>query len=58
MIERDHPQLSVRRQAELLEVNRNRLEPKRERVSAQDERIMREIDTIHTTSGSASVARF
>jgi putative transposase len=48
MIERDHPQLSIRRQAALLEVNRNRLEPKRGRVSAADERIMHELDAIHT----------
>jgi len=48
MIERDHPQLSIRRQAELLEVNRNRLEPRRCRVSGEDERIMRDLDAIHT----------
>ena len=48
MIERDHPQLSIRRQAKLLKVNRNRLEPKRSRISEEDERIMREFDAIHT----------
>ena len=30
MVEADHPQLSIRRQCELLGVNRNRLEPKRQ----------------------------
>jgi len=39
MIERDHPQLSIRRQAKMLKVNRNRLKPKRGRISEQDERI-------------------
>ena len=48
MIERDHPQLSIRRQAKMLKVNRNRLEPKRGRISEEDERIMREFDVIHT----------
>jgi putative transposase len=47
MIECDHPQLSIRRQAELLDVNRNRLEPKRGRISEEDEAIMREFDAIH-----------
>ena len=48
IIERDHPQLSIRRQAKLLKVNRNRLEPKRRRISDEDERIMRDFDAIHT----------
>ncbi len=32
MVEKDHPQLSIRAQSELLGVNRNRLEPKRKVV--------------------------
>ena len=30
MVETDHPQLSIRQQCKLLEVNRNRLEAKRQ----------------------------
>ena len=47
MIEKGHPQLSVRRQSELLRVNRNRLTPARPKVNAQDERILRHADAIH-----------
>lgn len=46
MIERDHPQLSIRRQSELLGVNRNRLEVPA-RVSEEDLLLMRILDEIH-----------
>jgi len=48
MIERDHSQLSIRRQCELLAVNRNRLEPRQAKLREQDEELMRQIDMIHT----------
>ena len=47
MIEREHPRLSIRRQAALLDVNRNRLET-RPRVSEQDRQIMAALDQLHT----------
>jgi len=47
MIERRHPKLSIRRQAGLLGVNRNRLAPKPARVGPEDEAVMRELDAIH-----------
>lgn len=46
MIEPDHPQLSVCRQAELLDVNRNRLTPPRD-LSEEDLALMRELDELH-----------
>ena len=46
MIEQDHPGLSVRRQAEMLGVNRNRLES-RPKVSADDLAVMRLLDEFH-----------
>lgn len=48
MIEKDHKKLSIRRQCELLEVNRNRLEPRVPRITTEDELIMRCLDEIHT----------
>ena len=48
MIDRQHGKLSVRRQCELVGVNRNRLEPRRGRVSAEDEKIMKVMGEIHT----------
>jgi putative transposase len=48
MIEKDHPRLSVRRQAELLGVNRNRLRPRRPKANEDDVALMAEIDRIHT----------
>jgi len=48
MIERDHKKLSVRRQCELLAVNRNRLDPPEPKRTAEDLEIMREIDVLHT----------
>jgi putative transposase len=47
MMERAHSQLSLRRQARLLAVNRNRLEP-RPRITADDRRLMRALDELHT----------
>ena len=48
MIENNHTKLSVRRQCELLQVNRNRLDSRRVKVSAEDELIMRCLDEIYT----------
>lgn len=48
MIEKDHKDLSIRRQCELLAVNRNRLAPPRVRITAEDELIMRCLDEIYT----------
>ena len=47
MMEIDHSQLSIRRQAQLLEVNRNRLDPK-PRISEEDRRLMGDLDELHT----------
>ena len=48
MIEKDHSQLSVRQQSELLAVNRNRLSPRPPKRVEGDEAILREIDRIYT----------
>lgn len=48
MIEKRHPQLSVRQQCELLAVNRNRLAPREPRRVAGDKVLMREMDRIYT----------
>ena len=48
MIENNHKKLSIRRQCELLKVNRNRLAPATPRITAEDEEIMRCLDKIHT----------
>lgn len=48
MIEKNHPQLSQRKQCKLLAVNRNRLSPRPPRRVAGDEAIMKEIDRIYT----------
>ena len=47
MVERGHPQLSVRRQCELLGVNRNRLDEPGPKVTEEDLRSMRLLDEIH-----------
>lgn len=47
MMERDHSQLSLRRQAHLLAVNRNRLES-RPRITGEDRRLLRDLDELHT----------
>lgn len=46
-IETGHPQLSVRRQARLLHVNRNRLLSKARELSPEELALCREIDKIH-----------
>jgi len=48
MIDHGHPQLSIRKQCELLQVNRNRLAPREPKRTAADIEIMRLIDVIHT----------
>jgi putative transposase len=48
MIEEHHPQLSVRKQCELLAVNRNRLSPPQPKRVEGDEAIMKAIDRIYT----------
>jgi putative transposase len=48
MIEKHHSQLSVRKQCELLAVNRNRLSSRRPKRVKGDEVIMKEIDRIYT----------
>ena len=48
MIEKDHPELSLRKQCELLEINRNRLAQRKSKVSEEDEEIMRVLDVIYT----------
>ena len=53
MIEKSHKKLSVRKQCELLDVNRNRLEPRAERITSEDELIMRRLDELHTVLSSA-----
>lgn len=47
MIEKDHPELSIRRQCALIGVNRNRLECRR-KISEEDRKIMRDLDELHT----------
>ena len=47
MIEKHHSQLSVRKQCELLAVNRNRLSPRKPKRVEGDEAIMKEIDRIY-----------
>jgi len=47
MVEKAHPQLSVRSQTKILHVNRNRLDPPRPKVSGDDLQILRLIDEIH-----------
>ena len=48
MIEKEHPKLSIRQQADLLKVNRNRLDPVKKKLREDDEEIMKEIDVIYT----------
>ena len=48
MIETEHPKLSVRKQCELLEVNRNRLSKGKTKVSEEDTQIMKALDVIYT----------
>ena len=48
MIEKDHPKLSLRKQCELLEINRNRLAQQKSKVSEEDEQIMKVLDVLYT----------
>ena len=48
MIEKEHPKLSLRKQCELLEINRNRLAQRKSKVSEEDEQIMKVLDMIYT----------
>ena len=48
MIEKHHSQLSVRKQCELLAVNRNRLSARPAKQVEGDEAVMKEIDQIYT----------
>jgi putative transposase len=52
MIDRDSPQLSVRRQCELLKINRNRLDPPKQVRSVEELKICRHIDEIHLKAPS------
>ena len=47
MIGNPHPRLSIRKQAKLLEVNRNRLKPSRPKTTKEDLEIMKALDTIY-----------
>ena len=47
MIEKNHSELSIRRQCALLDVNRNRL-VSRPKLTAEDQEIMRDLDELHT----------
>ena len=47
MIDTKHPQLSVRKQAKLLDVNRNRLKPRQQKLSSEDHEIMSKLDEIY-----------
>ena len=44
----NHKKLSIRRQCELLDVNRNRLAPRPAKITVEDELVMRCLDEIHT----------
>jgi len=48
MIETQHPKLSVRRQCELVGVNRNRLTPRRTKATCEDHEIMKTLDQLYT----------
>ncbi|QDU66220.1 hypothetical protein Pla86_12860 [Planctomycetes bacterium Pla86] len=47
LIDRGHSQLSIRRQADLVSVNRNRIEVSERRLSADDLILRRAIDELH-----------
>ena len=60
LIDREHPQLSIRRQCQLLDVNRNRLVEKPRVPVAEQLRLRRAIDEIfmqHPAYGSRQMAR-
>lgn len=48
MIETQHPRLSIRKQAKMLGVNLNHLNPRRPKTSREDLEIMRALDEIYT----------
>ena len=48
MIERAHKKLSVRKQCDLLDVNRNRLKPRAPKRTASDLAVMAAMDVLHT----------
>ena len=48
MIEKNHPNLSVRSQCRLLDVNRNRLNPRPRKLTSEDELIMKDLDEVYT----------
>ena len=50
MIDTTHPTLSVRKQAKLLDVNRNRLKPRQQKLSLEDHEIMSKLDEIYMES--------
>ena len=50
MIDTKHPQLSVRKQAKLLDVNRNRLKPRQQKLTSADHKIMSKLDEIYMES--------
>jgi len=47
MIETQHPKLSIRKQAEMLDVNRNRLKPRQPKQTQEDREIMIKLDEIY-----------
>lgn len=47
MIENQHPKLSIRRQAKMLGVNRNRLKPGRPKTTKEDLEIIKVMDALH-----------
>ena len=50
MIDTKHPKLSVRKQAKLLDVNRNRLKPRQQKLTSADHKIMSKLDEIYMES--------
>jgi putative transposase len=47
MIENQHPKLSIRKQAKMLGVNRNRLKPRRPKTTKEDLKIIKIMDDLH-----------
>lgn len=47
MIESQHPKLSIRKQCKLLDVNRNRLNPRPNKTSNEDTQIMKALDELY-----------
>jgi putative transposase len=47
MIDHQHPKLSIRKQSELLDVNRNRLNPRQTKQTLEDHAIMNKLDEIY-----------